>query len=538
MVQIVKIVILVLWLPQAVRQLLIWIYWWQVKEYRLDRFKELLKSAEARKKLELEYISFKLLLLFLSLLSQIFVLPLALLLIIPDARFAGEVLFRKLRRPAFTQRAFNIFSTGLVIITLCSVLSLYFIDKLYLFVLTGEISLLMTPYIGILWTTLIVEKVKKEEIVKAEKVLKNVKPTVIGVTGSYGKSSTKEFIAHLLSQKYPTAKTSGSENTVFGIARKTVAFVKSASKFFVVEMGAYKRGEIKELANMVRPSVGVITGIEEQHLSLFGSLENIKKTKFELIESLPEGGVAIFNLSNKGCRELAGWAKKSKKKLKVMGYSLSKNREGTRTDINARILSANTDGVTFEVKEKDKKIELFAAVKGVHFIENLTCAILISRLFRVNWSLIKSGCETVSPLENTMQVFELKDGAVVIDDSYNSTPVGFKAALSYLSLFKRRKKAVITAGIIELGKISNKVHSSLGKLAGKTTDKIVLINPDFEESFGSGLDKKKQSLLRVISDTKCLEEEALRLIKDKYVILIEGKIPVSIVKTFERYRYD
>lgn len=532
-----KLIIFLVWFPQATRQVLSWIYWWQVKEYRYDRFKALLASSDGRKNLEVNFIVLKLLLLLaLPVFQEVFWIILFVFFVL-DIRLLIQVVDKRLRRPVFTQRARRIFNTSLIFVFLTVLWILWSQDmNLSYPLLFGEAALLFTPLFGILWTKPIVNKIKKEEVERARKKLKRVKPIVIGVTGSYGKTTTKDFIAHLLSQKYKTAKTTGSENTEFGIARKTINFIKKGTRFYVVEMGAYKRGEIHALAKIVSPKVGVITGIEPQHLSLFGGLEEIKKTKFELIDVLPPDGTAVFNLSNKYCRELARKTMRLYPELKVVGHFLSrKGRPGVKADIESKILSADINGVTFEVMEGKITKRLFAPIGGVHFIENLSCAILVARIFDVDWKQISKGCESIKMPDKTMAAYKSKKGAYIIDDTYNTTPRGFESAVRYITLFKDKKKAVITPGIIELGKLSKKIHRNLGKLMRDEVDEIIFTNRDFTESIKQGLGGRRAKL-KVIERPERLHERFMELVDNNYVVLLEGRMPKSLMDVVERYK--
>ncbi len=518
-------IILTLWLPQATYQVLTWIYWWQDKEYRLDRFKILLSSSGGMKRLWLAYVGIKLLvLLHYAFSGNAF--PVILVLLFLNFVFFQRFLSEGLRRPIFTQRARRILGTTVLLILIATLFS----GVSWKLLMLGEIFLLLGPFLGIVLTIPVVNKAKKREIVKAKKRLKKIKPKVIGITGSYGKGTTKEFLAQLLSQTYKVEKTIGSENTDFGIARKAQK-IKEDTEFFIVEMGAYKCGEINKLCDIVSPEIGIITGIEEQHLALFGSLENIRKTKFELVENLPKDGVVIFNLNNTHCRQLAEKAKKLSTNLKVMGFYFQDmgNSKVVKADMVSKLISVNTDGVVFEIREKEDKQIISAPLYGTHFIENLTGAILMARYFGVSWKQIEKSCKTIKAPERTMQVYKLGK-AIVIDDTFNNTPKGFEAALSYLSLYKKKRKAVITPGIIELGNESVKVHKKLGKIMSGFVDKIILTNTDSVDAVEAGLGDNKHKLV-VEKKPDRLIELVGKLIDDNFVILLEGRMP-SILMTF------
>lgn len=528
---------ILIWLPQAIHQVLNWTYWWQVKEYRFDRFWLFLGTKEGRRKLDLNFIIIKLVFIFFANFAFVFVYLTIALLSLKDFVFLKDLFWKKVRKPELTLRAKEILATNLMVllIVILYVLAAETISQVLKSFIFGEFALLVASYIGILWTIPLVNRTKAEEIKKAKMVLAEVKPTVIGVTGSYGKTTTKDFIAYLLSQKYKVAKTEGSENTEFGIARKTYKNVSPSIKFFVVEMGAYKRGEITKLADIVKPSIGIITGIEPQHLSLFGKIGNIMKAKFELVESLPENGVAIFNLSNKFCRKLAKTAKKSKVNLKVLGYyvkdKVDKAYDGA--DIVAEVSDVNYEKVSFRLQYKNETKKFSVRLPGVHFVENLACAILVAKLFGLTWSEIEKACQNVAVPQSTMNVYKLKSGSVIIDDTHNSTPLAFESAVKYLSYFRKRKKYVVTSGIIELGDMSDLIHRKLGRLMSKTVDKIFLTNPDFYPSIKAGLEKKDKKLVLVGEDSAL---EMYNIIESGgAVILLEGRLPVKIAQVFRSY---
>ena len=499
-----------IWFPQAISQILLWLYWWQTKEYRWDRFKILLKSNEGRKKLKLNDIALKIILISSSYFVKSFSWAAIFLFLVLDCQFLSKIIKREVKRPKFTLRA------GIVLI-ISLIPTLLVISGIFPLII-GEFSLIFSLIVGIALTALVVNQVKKKILKKAKTRLEKIKPIVIGVTGSYGKTTTKDFIAHLLSQKYPIAKTTGNKNTPIGIAQEVVKNLKYNSRFFIVEMGAYKKGEIKALAKIVHPQIGIITGIGSQHLALFGSLEEIKKTKFELIESLPSGGTAIFNFANSYCRQMARQVKKLGLKLKVLSY-------GTQV----KIVAVTPQGITFVVEEGKIKQKIFAPIAGIHFVENLLGAILIARIFGISWTQIKQGCQTITTSPKTMQVYQLKNGITIIDDSYNANPQGFEAALNYLSLFKGKKKIVFTPGIIELGKTSQATHQTIGRLMAKTTSKIILTNKEFANDIRKGLGKETAKL-KIIENLKKQQNQFLKLAKNPdSVILLEGRIPQKLL---------
>lgn len=483
--------------------------------------------------MQINLLLFKLLVLSAAYLIQNLLL-LFISLFILDGIVVWKAASRSLRKPVFTIRAKRLFATSAASTLLVLLTYFWYPYQPVLVLLLSELAILISPFLGVFWTAPIVNAVKRKEISAAQKRLVKFKPTVIGITGSYGKTTTKEFVFHLLAQKYKTAKTTGSENTEFGIARKTIRFVTNKVKYFVVEMGAYKKGEIAKLAEIVHPKIGIITGIEPQHLSLFGSLQNIMKTKYELIESLPKDGVAIFNYSNKRCRQMAKWAKK--RNIKTYGYALkTKGKLTDKPDLVARIKKATPKGIDFEVKFRKERKMLSAPVRGVHFIENLAGAILLSRILGVGWEKIKNGCQTITLPEKTMQVYQLASGAIIIDDSYNSTPASFNSALEYLGLFKDRTKYIITPGIIELGEQSEAIHKEIGRKAKNLAEAIIMTSPDFYKFVQKGLGRKTK-ILHLIEEPEKIKKRLKKITdRNNTVLLLEGRVP-SYITSFLKTR--
>lgn len=528
-----SLILLLLWLPQALRQLLIWIYWIQIKEYRFDRFKLILSSFSGRKNLELELIIVKVVVFFLMFLLNERFITLIFILTLFDINIFIELLKRSLRRPVFTQRAVRIFIPVIVFSVIPLLIGAIFGNLNPIHFIISEILLVCSIPVGVISTIPIVNKIRDEEAKKAKGIIEKIKPMIIGITGSYGKSSTKDFIAQMLLRKYKVLKTAGNQNTEFGIARRINNFLDKGTKFFVAEMGAYKIGEIKNITDIARPNLAIITGIEEQHLSLFGSLENIKKAKFEIIEALPKGGIAIFNYSNTFCRDLAEKARTLPNKPRVLGYrtfSERKDRLDIKADIVSRVLSINPSTITIKVKMGKEMHNIKTSLPGQHFVENLTAAILVARYFRIPWKDINKVCAKIELPDDTMKVLNLKSGAIVIDDTHNSTPKAFESALEYLELFKNKKKIIITGGIIELGNKSEEIHEYLGRKMADSIEQIVLTNPDYFESLKKGLGKNSGKTF-LIKNSKELSDHFDKFVSDsETVVLLEGRLPSSIIE--------
>jgi len=277
----------------------------------------------------------------------------------------------------------------------------------------------------------------KKEAAHVKELLKKTKPKVVGITGSFGKSSSKDFLAQILNQKFEVLKTKGSENTLLGVARRIVADIEPTTEVLVIEMGAYKQGEISTICEMVRPDVAWITGIGNQHVDLFGGMENLKKAKFELIEALKPGGTAVFNGEDEGSRELITWAEK--KGIKTMIY-------------NAKVGRVEKD--RFELGKA------WVPLRGKHFAANVLGAMIVAKILGMEEKEVEKGVERLVQPEKSLVIRQMSGGVTVIDDSYNANEQGFVAAVEYLQLWEGRKY-VVSPGIIELGKETQRVRERL-----------------------------------------------------------------------------
>jgi UDP-N-acetylmuramoyl-tripeptide--D-alanyl-D-alanine ligase len=531
-----KLILVLLFIPVAVRRILTWLYWVQAKEYRFDRFKVFIESREGKRALNVYSWSTEVFLTLLAYVEPFLGYLILIYLLCQNFDGVSNLLNKRVRKPVFTQRILLILLTTFAFILFLFGCYMYFFTNIFILIILWEVSSLMGIMVGVLWTIILTNRVKKREITLAKEKLEAIKPLVIGVTGSYGKTSTKEFLAQILSSEAKTLYTTGNENTELGVTRMIINKLDKGTKFLVVEMGAYKKGEIEAICNIVKPKIGIITGIEPQHLALFGDLKTIKNTKFELIKSLPKRGFAFFNYSNKYSFKLADRVRKLSTKLKVFGYGISDGKVyPKKVDCIAQIVNQTADGVEFKVKVGNESAIIYAPLKGKHFVENLAGAILVAYQLGIPLNKIKDVCAALQSLPGTMSVYKFGKSSYLIDDSYNTTPSGFESALEYLQVFNNFKKIVVTPGIIELGKDSKKIHYKIGKLL-KNVDVILLTNNEFETDIAKGLGIAKDRL-KILSNIKKVENELRGVInQQKVALLIEGRIPKTTKDIINYYK--
>jgi len=340
--------------------------------------------------------------------------------------------------------------------------------------------------------------------------LKETGLQVIGITGSYGKTSVKEFLHQFLSYSYKTLKTPESYNTLFGIRKVVDLELDERYKYFICEMGAYKRGEIKELAETLLPDHGILTGINEQHLERLGHIENTVKAKFELIDSIPTEGNVLINGASKSVEENYSKYRKN---------SLIYSKQGS--DFYIKDVQTTKEGSAFTMVLQKEEIFAHTPLVGESNLENIVAAASMAYLLGVRTSSITTVLKKLKHVPHRLEISTSKEGLIIIDDAYNSNIDGFKAALSLLDSFKGKRKVIATPGIVELGNKTTEIHEQLGDLASKVCDQIFLVGKSKRtKAFAGGAGNSDK--VRFIGSL----EEVDKLIEntEKTVLLIENDL--------------
>lgn len=299
----------------------------------------------------------------------------------------------------------------------------------------------------------------------AKKMLKahaNVK--IIGVTGSYGKTSTKYMLGRMLSEKYNVLITPGSFNTPLGVVRTIREQLKPTTQIFVCEMGAKNVGDIQEICDIVHPQMGVITSVGPQHLDTFGSVENVCKTKFELADSVRQSGGTVF-LN----RDNAYIAQKAEK-MPCVTYG-----SGEGADFYAENISYGRNGSSFDIVGAGRRISVTTGLLGGHNVLNTVCAAAVAVQLGLSDAQIKYAAAAAKPVEHRLELKPFINGAVLIDDAYNANPEGCLEAVRVLGQFDGMKKIIVTPGLVELGEKEYECNYQLGLAAAQVCDVIVLV---------------------------------------------------------------
>lgn len=421
------------------------LYFWQLKEYRWDRFRDLFSTGQIKTYL------------------------------LPTFKFY---------RPKIT---FKIILTAYVAVAIAAnianalpwQLMNYLLIYLFTPVIVAFSVALVNPIFEFFgWFVIITAKIK---------LLFCPKLTVIGITGSYGKSSTKTILTQILANSdQSVCSTPANVNTLIGVAKTVLRSLKFSDKYLVVEMGAYKRGEIKAICNLVKPKIGILTAIAPQHLNLFGSMENLIAAKQELVLSLPANGLAVFNGKNKAVLQLA---KTFSTCPKIIAYPSKKP------------LATNLIG-SFQQ-------------------QNISLAVAVAKHLKLPVAKISSSLSRIAPPKTVLTQKSGPKGSLILDDGSTANPEGFTEAMVHASSLKASPKILITPGIIELGSQKQAIHKQLALQADSIFDLIIVTKPDIYAIF---IQAKLKTKLVLAKSPRQLQSVLAPHLHKKALILIEGRI--------------
>ena len=338
---------------------------------------------------------------------------------------------------------------------------------------------------------------------------------IIGITGSYGKTSVKYYLTTLLRSKYNVLMTPESYNTPMGVVKTIRGSLKATDEIFVCEMGAKWVGDIKELCDIVHPHHGIITSIGPQHLESFKTLDAIKGTKFELADALPEGGMLFLNGDDENIDSYKG-------DRKHISYSLDNG------DYSAFDIAVSERGTTFKVKAPDGETQEFSTkLIGRHNVLNIVGAIAVSHKMGIALKDLRSAVRKLEGVPHRLQLSD-KGNMTIIDDAYNSNPSGTKAALEALSLFNGYK-ILVTPGMVELGSKQDELNREFGQNAADVCDYVVLVGEKQAIPIKAGLldknyDESKIYVASNINDA-LTHVYALNSQGKKKIVLLENDLP-------------
>ncbi|HRH23863.1 MAG TPA: Mur ligase family protein [Candidatus Magasanikbacteria bacterium] len=515
-------ILYLIWFLSAVLMYAEYCYFWQLKWYRIDRFNDFISTKQGKSLITDPYTVMRILVAIVLFAWQLRVntmINYAILdIFIVDIIYIAYRKFKgHYRRPKLSIKAGLIIVGSLIIEYLVYAFTRNW--SLVLLVSSIRLAIISFVVIGINWTT---NQIKRIYFKTAEQKLKKYPNLIkIGITGSYGKTSVKELLTQLLSQKYKVKCTPKNTNSDIGISKFILATDFSNVDICVVEMGAYNKGDIKLVCDIVHPSIGILTAINQQHLSLFGSIENIQSTKYELLYAIPKTGLAITNADNALCMQ---FITDLKSKVQTFGTEVPHHPDCLIESVWSRNAGLdvqyafNTDGVI-------EKMNVHPPVIGEYQAVNIAPCILVARHLGMTSEQITTAVNKLTQPDQSIKVYEFGK-AIIIDDTYNSNPDGFKAALDLLGGFPTEKrKIVITRGMLELGTESEELHEKIGNEISFLAGELVIITPDFADAMKRGIIEKYHTTVHDMYETEEIVKFVESLKNEEVVILIENRIP-------------
>lgn len=345
---------------------------------------------------------------------------------------------------------------------------------------------------------------------------------IIGITGSFGKTSTKHFLYRILSERYNVLMTPGNFNTTLGVVRTVREHLKPHHEVFIVEMGAKQRGDIKEICDLVQPHVGIVTSVGEMHLETFGSVENVARTKFELIDALPTDGFGAVNIDSQAAYD---YLKSIERRVATYGVCR------VEAEYRAVNLSYSPQQTSFDVAMQRGVDEGYAThILGRGNILNITGALAVAEHLGVGVEARRRAVRQIEQIEHRLSM-RRAGGVTILDDAYNSNPEGARMALEVLGGFVTEgRRYVVTPGFVEMGERQYANNRAFGEdIARAHCDEVYVVNEVNRAAITEGLLAGGYD----VAQTHCVAsfQEAMAELRPKLkagdVVLYENDLPDS-----------
>ena len=347
------------------------------------------------------------------------------------------------------------------------------------------------------------------EIAKYKRSLYNI--PVIAVTGSVGKTSTKDIIASVVSQKYKTLKTEGNNNNNIGLPL-TILKLKD-HEALVVEMGMNHFGEISLLTNIAKPTLAVITNIGTSHIGNLGSRENILTAKLEILEGMKIPRVIINNDNDL----LHKWYEENKEKIEIHTYGINNS-----SDIIAEKIELGEEKSKFVAKTSSEKVNIDVPVGGEHFVYNALCGFMVGKILGLSSKEIQNGISKFELTKKRMDIRVLKNGATLINDSYNASYESMKASLKYLSSRTDFRKIAVLGDMLELGDFSKELHEKVGEEVANDNIDVLICRGEFAKNIISKANENKKTQCILLQNNEEILSKLQEILKEGDVVLIKA----------------
>ncbi|MDL2280430.1 UDP-N-acetylmuramoyl-tripeptide--D-alanyl-D-alanine ligase [Selenomonadales bacterium OttesenSCG-928-I06] len=353
---------------------------------------------------------------------------------------------------------------------------------------------------------------------------------VVSITGSNGKTTTKDLVASLLKEKFNVLKTIGNQNNEIGLPL-TLLNITEEHQIVVTEFGMRGKGQIKELAEIAMPNLAIITNVGDTHIELLGSKENIASAKSELVEAINKDGTVFLNADDELVKEMT---KQTKAKVVLFGIN-SKD-----ADLKAENIAYDTETLhtSFDIRTKTETFNITMPLLGVHNVYNALAAISLAKELNLNNNDIQRGFLKDINHTKMRQEISSKGTITIINDTYNASPASMKAALETLSLLNTGRKIAVLGDMLELGENSIKYHQEIGTLVYENNIDILVTLGPLAENIA-----QKASSLGLKNIYKCVAHEDAKkilidIIKPYDNILFKGSRGMQMEKIIEMINFE
>lgn len=367
------------------------------------------------------------------------------------------------------------------------------------------------------------EKYKEKIIIKVKNILEALYEIakkkrekydipVIAITGSVGKTSTKDIIASVTKQKYKTLKTEGNNNNNIGLPF-TILKLKD-EEIAVIEMGMNHLKEISLLTEIAKPTLSIITNIGTSHIGNLGSRENILKAKLEILEGMEKPEIIINNDND----ILNKWQKENKEKIKIHTYGIHE-----KSETNADKIIIKEKYSEFETKIDGKMKKITVPVGGEHFIYNALCAIQVGKILGLTGEQIEKGIKEFQLTQRRMDIKKTEKGATIINDSYNASYESMKASIKYLAEYEGKRKIAVLGDMFELGDYAKELHEKVGKeIKENKIDILICAGKDSKYIIQEAKRENEKIETYLLENNEKIVEKLQQIMKKGDIILVKA----------------
>lgn len=355
---------------------------------------------------------------------------------------------------------------------------------------------------------------------RAQRKLDEIGPLVVGITGSFGKTTTKACVAEVAELRGPAYATPASFNSYLGVVRAVNEGLTAKHRAFIAEMGAYRPGDIAELCELVHPTIGVLTAIGPAHLERFGSLDAIERAKGELAEQLPAGGTYVTTADDERCLRTT-----ERTAARVVLFSAAGSPDADLTATGIEMAEGTT---RFTLRRGGEEVTVRTRLLGRHNVANLLAAAAVGTSLDLPLAALGRALARVSPPAHRLApILNRQAGIVVIDDAYNSNPVGAAAALEVLASHEAERRLLVTPGMVELGDREAEENERFGERAAAVCDLVVLVGEERSKPILAGLTAASfpDSQIHVVANSREAEALLAKTTRRGDVVLFENDLP-------------